>query len=85
MRRPGQTATGEELQGAALQFVRKISGYNKPSRANQEAWDRALREITEASARLMSAIEAQVGSPRNPLPPTTRDTASEIGNPTNNM
>jgi len=56
LRRPGETATDEELHGAALQFVRKISGFNKPSRANQEAFERAVREISASSDRLLKAI-----------------------------
>jgi hypothetical protein len=56
LRRPGELATQDELQGAALQFVRKISGFHKPSKKNQEAFDRAVREITEASARLLDAV-----------------------------
>lgn len=56
MRRPGELATEDELQGAALQFVRKISGFHKPSKKNQEAFDQAVREITEASARLLGAL-----------------------------
>ena len=62
LRRPGQAATPEELQGAALQFVRKISGFHKPSKANQQAFEHAVREITEASARLLAQIE--VSTPR---------------------
>ena len=50
--------TDEEVRAASLQFVRKISGYNKPSKANQEAFDRAVREIAEASDRLLAAIQA---------------------------
>jgi hypothetical protein len=46
------------MSGAALQFVRKISGFRKPSKANQEAFDRAVREISEASERLLRAIGA---------------------------
>ena len=56
LRRPGQPATAEELDGAALQFVRKISGFRKPSRANQEAFDRAVREISASSERLLEAL-----------------------------
>jgi hypothetical protein len=52
---PGQSATPEELNNAALQFVRKISGYRKPSRANEEAFERAVLEIAEASQRLLSS------------------------------
>ncbi len=56
LRRPDQPATAEELNGAALQFVRKISGFNKPSRANQEAFERAVLEIAETSQRLLDVI-----------------------------
>ncbi|HEX4809214.1 MAG TPA: DUF2277 domain-containing protein [Bryobacteraceae bacterium] len=51
-------ATPEELHGAALQFVRKISGFHKPSKANQQVFEQAVREITEASARLLEAIQS---------------------------
>jgi hypothetical protein len=57
LRRPGLAATPDELSGAALQFVRKISGFNKPSRANQEAFDRAVAEVADASRRLLESIE----------------------------
>ena len=56
LRRPDEPATEEEVQQAARQFVRKISGFNKPSRANQEAFDRAIAEITAASERLLHAV-----------------------------
>ncbi len=56
LRRPGQPATAEEVNSAALQFVRKVSGFHKPSKANQEAFDRAVREISQASDRLLEAI-----------------------------
>ena len=58
LRRPGEAETTEELSGAALQFVRKISGYNKPSKANQEAFERAVLEISESSDRLLKSIGA---------------------------
>ena len=61
LRRPGLSATPDELNGAALQFVRKISGFNKPSRANQDAFDRAVAEVAEASRRLLEAIERRTG------------------------
>jgi len=57
LRRPGLSASPDELTGAALQFVRKISGFNKPSRVNQEAFDRAVAEVAEASRRLLETIE----------------------------
>ena len=49
-------ATEEEVRGAALQYVRKISGFNKPSRANTEAFERAVDEVAEASARLLAEL-----------------------------
>ena len=54
-------ATPEEIDAAALQYVRKISGFTKPSQVNQEPFDRAVREIAAISARLMG--ELQTGAP----------------------
>jgi hypothetical protein len=48
--------TGEEIQAAALQYVRKISGTTRPSRANTEAFDRAVADVAAASARLLDAL-----------------------------
>ncbi len=48
--------TSDEVQAAALQYVRKISGTTKPSRANEEAFDRAVAEVADASARLLAAL-----------------------------
>jgi hypothetical protein len=48
--------TDEEVQAAALQYVRKISGTTKPSRANVEAFERAVAEVAEASARLLGTL-----------------------------
>jgi hypothetical protein len=56
LRRPDEPATREEIQAAALQFVRKVSGYRTPSRANQEAFERAVAEVAEASGRLLDAV-----------------------------
>ncbi len=56
LRRPEERATPEEITQAALQFVRKISGYNKPSKANQEAFDAAVQEIATASQRLLEKV-----------------------------
>ena len=58
LRQPERAATPEELHGAALQFVRKITGFHKPSKANQDPFDQAVREITDASDRLLKAIAA---------------------------
>lgn len=49
-------ATEEEIQAAALQYVRKISGFTKPSRANEEAFERAIDQIAEVSAELLDSL-----------------------------
>ena len=48
--------TSDEIQAAALQYVRKISGSTRPSQANAEAFDRAVAEVAAASARLLDAL-----------------------------
>jgi hypothetical protein len=49
-------ANEEEVRSAALQYVRKISGFTKPSQANEEAFERAVDEVTAASARLLDSL-----------------------------
>jgi hypothetical protein len=49
-------ATPDEIEAAALQFVRKISGYRKPSPKNEEAFNAAVAEITRTSERLLESI-----------------------------
>ena len=49
-------ATDEEVRDAALQYVRKISGFTKPSRANEEAFDRAVDEVSAATRRLVDSL-----------------------------
>jgi hypothetical protein len=49
-------ATEEEVHDAALQYVRKISGFTKPSQANEEAFARAVDEVTAATARLIDSL-----------------------------
>jgi hypothetical protein len=56
--------TGEEIHSASLQFVRKISGFNKPSKANEAAFNEAIDQIAEASQRLLSQLETNA-PPRN--------------------
>jgi len=56
LRRPDEQATDEEVRAAALQFVRKVSGYRVPSRRNQQAFDAAVDEISVASRRLLDAV-----------------------------
>jgi hypothetical protein len=50
-------ANDDEIRAASLQFVRKISGFNKPSQVNQEAFDRAVEEIAHVSQHLLAALE----------------------------
>jgi hypothetical protein len=56
--------TGEEIRAASLQFVRKISGFTKPSQANEAAFLAAVEEVADVSARLLSALETQA-PPKN--------------------
>ncbi|MEP0803925.1 MAG: DUF2277 domain-containing protein [Chloroflexota bacterium] len=50
-------ATEEEIRAAALQYVRKVSGYRKPSRVNAEAFERAVEEVAEATKRLLEELQ----------------------------
>ena len=62
--RQGSTPLGDgEVQAAALQFVRKISGYRTPSRANEQTFNRAVEEIAAASSTLLYALEYRVRAP----------------------
>jgi len=57
-------ATDEEIEAAALQYVRKITGFNKPSKANEEAFYRAVHEIQLISKNLLDELETKA-EPRN--------------------
>ena len=57
LRMPDRQATEQEIAEAALQYVRKVSGYRKPSRANQEAFDTAIVEIAGATEKLLSQLQ----------------------------
>jgi hypothetical protein len=59
-------ASEDEVRAAALQYVRKISGTSKPSKANEEAFARAVDEVTDASTRLLAALVTHA-------PPRDRD------------
>jgi hypothetical protein len=63
-------ATDDEIRAAALQFVRKLSGFNKPSQANQAAFDAAVDEVTAAAHTL-------IGSLRTTAKPRDRDAEAE--------
>jgi hypothetical protein len=57
-------ATGDEIRASALQFVRKLSGTTKPSRANEAAFNRAVEDVTEAAHRLIESLHTHA-PPRN--------------------
>ena len=57
-------ATGDEIRASALQFVRKLSGMNKPSRANEAAFNCAVEEVTDAAERLIASLTTSA-PPRN--------------------
>jgi hypothetical protein len=59
-------ANEDEVRAASLQFVRKISGFNKPSRANEDAFDHAVDEVARIAAELLSSL-------RTTAPPRDRD------------
>jgi len=54
-------ATDDEVRAAALQFVRKVSGYRQPSKRNAEAFERAVDDVSEATTRLLEAVGTAVG------------------------
>jgi len=56
LRLPERPATDEEIREAALQYVRKVSGYRKPSRVNQEAFDAAIVEVAEATRKMLAQL-----------------------------
>ncbi len=58
--------TEDEIRAAALQYVRKVSGFNKPSKANEAAFQAAVEEITAASHRLLASLETNA-------PPRSRE------------
>jgi hypothetical protein len=58
--------TGDEVRAASLQFVRKITGFNKPSKANEAAFQAAIDEVANASMRLLRSLETTA-------PPKTRE------------
>jgi hypothetical protein len=57
-------ATDEEIRAASLQFVRKLSGFNAPSRANAEAFERAINEVSATARRLIDSLST-TAAPRN--------------------
>ncbi len=55
-------ATAEEIQAASLQFVRKLSGFNEPSKANEAAFNRAIQEVAEAAQTLLESLVTNADS-----------------------
>ena len=71
-------ATDEEIRDASLQFVRKLSGFTKPSRANEAAFDRAVTEMTAAARNLLDSLVTEAG-PRNRETEAARARARALG------
>jgi hypothetical protein len=63
-------ASDDEIRAAALQFVRKVSGFARPSQANAEAFERAVDEVAEAARRLISSLHSAA-------PPRDRETEAQ--------
>jgi hypothetical protein len=59
LRRPEAAATPDEISAAALQFVRKVSGYRAPSKSNQAAFDAAVADIAKSTEKLLAQIRMQ--------------------------
>ena len=57
-------ATEDEIRASALQFVRKLSGFTRPSKANEAAFQRAIEEVSDSARRLLDALET-ASAPRN--------------------
>ena len=75
LRNPVQPATQEEIRAASLQFVRKISGFQSPSRVNREAFNAAVESIARASADLLAGIEVRARETTEPCSTTSKTTA----------
>ncbi len=63
LRRADEPATDEEIQAAALQFVRKVSGYRVPSKANTEVFEAAVADVTAASKRMLESLARAPSKP----------------------
>jgi len=79
-------ATEDEVRASALQYVRKVSGFTKPSQANEEAFSRAVDEVTDASQRLLDALvtnaapkDREVARERAKARAAKRFSASKVG------
>lgn len=59
LRRPAEPATPNEISAAALQFIRKVSGFHAPSKANQAAFDAAVRDVAATTANLLQQLRRE--------------------------
>jgi hypothetical protein len=78
LRVPDEHATRDEISAAALQFVRKVSGYRKPSRANEQAFNRAIVEISSSVEHLLGDL---TGAPAKPKPSRIRRVSANAMGP----
>jgi hypothetical protein len=62
LRRPNEAPSEQELHDAALQFVRKISGFNTPSKANEAAFQDAVRDVAAAGGRLFESLQPRTST-----------------------
>jgi len=74
LRRPAVPVTQDEISAAALQFVRKVSGYHKPSLSNQAVFDAAVKEIAQATDRLLQSLAST--RPRSVVNESPREDAA---------
>ena len=58
LRNMDHPVTEQEIQEAALQYIRKVSGYRKPSKANQEAFDAAIAEVADATRKMLESLHS---------------------------
>jgi len=65
LRNMDHPVTEQEINEAALQYVRKISGYRKPSKANEEAFQQAINEVAEATKKMLGILVNKPGIERN--------------------
>jgi hypothetical protein len=62
LRNMDHPVTEQEIQEAALQYIRKVSGYRKPSKVNEEAFNKAIEEVAETTRKMLGELKAKVAS-----------------------
>ena len=68
MREGSSRVSDQEIEEAALQFVRKVSGYRQPSVANEQTFNEAVQEIAESSRRMLDSLTYRTSSPASTKP-----------------